>query len=60
MSKHFRPWKIDETQLLPPSIGDFVPEGHLVHFVVALVRESLDLSAPLTRVRWGSRHSIRG
>jgi transposase len=45
MSKHFRPWKIDETQLLPPSVQDFVPEGHLSRFVVALVRESLDLGA---------------
>jgi transposase len=49
MSKHFRPWKIDETQLLPPSIGDFVPEDHLARFVVALVRESLDLSAIMAR-----------
>ena len=45
MSKHFRPWKIDQTQLLPPSIVDFVPEDHLARFVVALVRESLDLRA---------------
>jgi transposase len=43
MSKHFRPWKIDQTQLLPPSIGDFVPADHLARFVVALVREGLDL-----------------
>jgi hypothetical protein len=43
MSKHFRPWKIDQTQFLPPSIGDFVPEDHLARFVVSLVRESLDL-----------------
>jgi len=45
MSKHFRPWKIDEAQLLPPSVHDFVPEGHLARFVVSLVRESLDLRA---------------
>ena len=44
MSKHFRPWKIDQTQLLPPSVQDFVPEDHLSRFIVALVRESLDLS----------------
>ena len=44
MSKHFRPWKIDQTQLLPPAIEDFVPEDHLARFVVALVREQLDLS----------------
>jgi transposase len=49
MSKHFRPWKIDQTQLLPPSIGDFVPADHLARFVVALVRESLDLSAIMAR-----------
>jgi hypothetical protein len=29
MSKHFRPWKIDETHLLPPSIQDYVAEDHL-------------------------------
>ncbi|MGE0699971.1 MAG: IS1182 family transposase [Hyphomicrobiaceae bacterium] len=43
MSKHFRPWKIDQTQLLPASVTDYVPEGHLSRFIVALVRESLDL-----------------
>jgi len=43
MSKHFRPWRIDETQLLPPSVADYVPEGHLSRFIVAVVRESLDL-----------------
>ena len=44
MSKHFRPWKIDQTQLLPPSVQDFVPEEHLARFIVALVREQLDLA----------------
>ena len=44
MSKHYRPWKIDEAQLLPPSVQDYVPEGHLSRFIVALVRESLDLT----------------
>jgi len=43
MSKHFRLWKIDQTQLLPPSVQDFVPKDHLSRFIVALVRESLDL-----------------
>jgi transposase len=45
MSKHFRPWRIDEAQLLPASVHDFVPEDHLARFVVSLVRESLDLKA---------------
>ena len=44
MSKHFRPWKIDQTQLLPPAIEDFVPAGHLARFIVALARDELDLS----------------
>ena len=45
MSKQFRPWKIDETQLLPPSVEDYVPGDHLSRFIVALVVESLDLTA---------------
>jgi transposase len=44
MSKHFRPWKIDQAQLLPPSVQDYVPKDHLSRFIVALVREGLDLS----------------
>ena len=44
MSRHFRPWKIDQTQLLPPAIADYVPSDHLAQFVVALAREHLDLS----------------
>jgi transposase len=45
MSKRFRPWKIDDVQLLPPSVQDYVPEDHLSRLIVALVRESLDLRA---------------
>ena len=45
MSKNFRPWKIDEAQLLPPSVQDYVPQDHLSRLIVALVREELDLSA---------------
>jgi transposase len=44
MSKHFRPWKVDEAQLLPPSVQDYVAEDHLSRFIVALVREILELS----------------
>src|ERR1700719_3221943 len=43
MSKHFRPWNIDQTLLLPPSVQDFVPKDHVSHFIVGLARESLDL-----------------
>ena len=45
MSKQFRPWKIDERQLLPPSVEDYVAADHLSRLIVSLVRESLDLSA---------------
>lgn len=45
MSKEFRPWKIDEVQLLPASVQDYVPRDHLSRLIVALVREGLDLSA---------------
>jgi transposase len=47
MSKTFRPWNPEQSMLLPPSVLDFVPEGHLAHFVRETVRESLDLSAIL-------------
>jgi transposase len=45
MSKHFRPWSIDQQLLLPPSVQDFVPHDHVSRFIVGLVRESLDLGA---------------
>jgi len=53
MSKHFRPWKIDQPHLLPPSVQDFVAEDHLSRFVVALVRECLDLSGITARYTSG-------
>lgn len=42
-SKTFRTWEIDQTRLFPPSVRDFVPEGHLAHLVRDLVRDELDL-----------------
>lgn len=47
MSKRYRPWNVDQPQLLPPSVQELVPEGHLAHFVRDIVRDSLDLSAIL-------------
>ena len=44
MSKTFRAWDVDQGWLLPPSIHDFVPAGHVAHFVRDTVR-ALDLSA---------------
>ena len=44
MSKTFRPWDVDQVWLLPPSIQDLVPAGHVAHFVRETVRDGLDLS----------------
>lgn len=53
MSKDFRAWKIDEAQLLPPRVQDYVPRDHLSRLIVSLVRESLDLSAIIGSYRSG-------
>jgi len=45
MSKYFRAWKIDDIQLLPASVTDYVSSDHLSRLIVSLVREGLDLSA---------------
>lgn len=45
MSKTFRSWDVDQAWLLPPSVHEFVPAGHLAHFIRDTVREGLDLSA---------------
>jgi transposase len=47
MIKTFRAWDVDQGWLLPASVHDFVPAGHLAHFVRETVREGLDLSAIL-------------
>jgi hypothetical protein len=45
MAKTFREWNVQQQMLLPPSVLDFVPPGHLAHFVRDTVAEELDLSA---------------
>jgi len=45
MSKTFRPWDVEQRWLLPPSVHELVPPGHVAHFVRDTVREQLDLSA---------------
>jgi transposase len=48
MSKTYRSWEVDQAWLLPASVHDFVPPGHMAHFVRDTVREALDLS-PILR-----------
>ena len=45
MAKTFRAWEIDQVEMFPPTVRDFVPEGHVAHLVRDIVREELDLSA---------------
>jgi transposase len=45
MSKTFRPWDVEQRWLLPPSVQELVPAGHVAHFVRETVRENLDLGA---------------
>ena len=47
MAKTFKSGDVDQLVLLPPSVHELVPAGHLAHFVRELVRDSLDLSAIL-------------
>jgi transposase len=47
MAKVFRSWDVDQGWLLPPSLYEFVPPGHMAHVVRDTMREALDLSAIL-------------
>lgn len=47
MSTTFREWNLDQTLMLSPAVRDFVPEGHLAHFVRDTTVEALDLPAIL-------------
>jgi transposase len=48
MSKTFRPWDVEQRWLLPPSVHELVPAGHMAHFVRDTVCEELDLRAILS------------
>ena len=45
MAKTFRPYEPDQLLLMPPSLQDWVPEGHLARYVSDVVDGVLDLSA---------------
>jgi transposase len=51
MSKTFRPWDVEQRWLLPPSVQELVPAGHVAHFVRETVREQLDLGAVFAAYR---------
>ena len=51
MKKKFREWRLDQGWLLPPSVLEFVPEGHAAHFVRDTVRDTLELSEILERYK---------
>ncbi len=44
MKKQYRPWSTSQSFLLPPSLLDWLPDGHLALFVLDVV-EGMDLSA---------------
>ena len=44
MGKQFRSCDLNQAYLLPPSLQDWLPEGHLARFVAEVV-ETLDLAA---------------
>src|SRR5260370_22752032 len=45
VEKAFQPYDPNQVLLLPPSLDEWLPEGHLARFVSELVEEALDLSA---------------
>jgi transposase len=52
MAHDFRPYDLDQTQLLPPNPREWLPEGHLAHFLADVV-ETLDLRPILQGYRRG-------
>jgi hypothetical protein len=48
MSRTFREWNPDQSWLFPPSPQDWLPDGHLVYFLMD-VSEQLDLSPIMER-----------
>ena len=56
MAREFLPYDLDQQYLLPPSLKDWLPAGHLVFFV-SDVLDSLDLSAILCEYE---KNELRG
>lgn len=47
MTRKFRPCDPNQIMLLPPSLDEWLPEDHLIHFIDDIV-DSLDISAMLS------------
>jgi transposase len=45
----FRDWEPEQVWLLPPSLDDLVPPGHVAHLVRDIVRSELDLQEIMAR-----------
>jgi len=39
VGKNYRPWEVKQDFLLPPSLLEWLPEGHLARFVLEVVEE---------------------
>lgn len=48
MAKIIRPWDVDQQWMLPPSLHEFVPAGHVAYVIRETVRADLDLSGMLS------------
>jgi transposase len=48
MAKRFRFYSLDQIYLLPPSLNEWLPEGHLARFIAEVTKE-LDLKPLLSR-----------
>ena len=57
MSKQFRNCDLNQACLLPPSLQDWLPEGHVARFVADLV-ETLDLSAIYAKYEEGDGRGL--
>ena len=57
MAKRFRPYSLDQDYLLPPSIKDWLPEGHLARFIGDVTQE-MDLQPLLGRYRNGDGRGL--
>ena len=57
MSKQFRSCDLNQAYLLPPSLQDWLPEGHLARFVAEVV-EALDLVAIYAKYEAGDGRGL--